>query len=62
MQAQELREILDRTGMTHAQLGELVGLSRVSIGTMARGQSPIEKRTALAIRYVLEHPDHNEPD
>ncbi len=48
--------------MTHAELGELVGLSRVSIGTMARGQSPIEKRTALAIRYVLEHRDHVEAD
>lgn len=62
MQAQELREILDTSGMTHAQLGERIGLSRVSIGTMARGQSPIEKRTALAIRYVLEHPDHVEPE
>lgn len=62
MQAQELREILDRTGMTHAQLGERIGLSRVSVGTMARGQSPIERRTALAIRYVLEHPDHVEAD
>lgn len=62
MQAKELRELLKAFGLTQAELGARIGLSRVTVGLMARGQTPIERRTALAIRYALEHPEHVEDD
>ncbi len=62
MQASELKQLLKASGLTQEELGDRVGLSRVTIGLMARGQTPIERRSALAIRYALEHPDHIEAD
>ena len=62
MQAAELKQLLKASGLTQEELGARVGLSRVTIGLMARGQTPIERRSALAIRYALEHPDQIEAD
>jgi len=39
--------------MSQAELAEAIGMSRVTIGLMERGEAPIEKRTELAVRYVV---------
>lgn len=31
--------------------------SETFVGQMERGQKPIERRTALAVRYLAEHPE-----
>ena len=53
MQPNELREIRREAGMSQAELAEAIGMSRVTIGLMERGEAPIEKRTELAVRYVV---------
>ncbi len=43
-------------GLTQAQLGERIGLSRVMIGLMERGQRPIPPRTVAAMAAVQPRP------
>lgn len=57
MQPDELKALRKATGMTQEQLAIAIGMSRVSVGLMERGQAPIERRTALAVRYLSEHPE-----
>jgi DNA-binding XRE family transcriptional regulator len=57
MQPEELRTLRRQIGASQAELGDAIGLSRVTIGLMERGDAPIEKRTELAVRYVAEHAD-----
>lgn len=57
MQGEELKALRKATGMTQADFGTAMGLSRVSIGLMERGEAPIERRTILAARYLAEHPE-----
>lgn len=54
MQAEELRELRKSVGWTQDHLAEAIGVSRVLIGQMERGQAPIERRTELAVRYVTD--------
>ena len=54
MQPEELKALRVKAGMSQAALGEAIGMSRVTIGLMERGEAPIEKRTGLAVRYVVE--------
>lgn len=54
MQGDELRALRKSAGMTQAEMAEAIGMTATSIGLMERG-APIEKRTALAVRYVVEH-------
>ncbi|SCW77876.1 Helix-turn-helix [Sphingobium faniae] len=54
MQPDELKALRRDADMTQDQLAEAIGVSRVLIGQMERGQAPIEKRTALAVRYIVE--------
>tara|TARA_B100000678_G_C18031651_1_gene430970 strand:- start:234 stop:416 length:183 start_codon:yes stop_codon:yes gene_type:complete len=54
MQADQIKAQRKAAGMTQAELGEAIGLSRVTIGLMERGQAPIEKRTWLAVLYVTQ--------
>jgi DNA-binding XRE family transcriptional regulator len=54
MQPDELKALRKDAGMTQDELAEAIGVSRVLIGQMERGQAPIEKRTGLAVRYVVK--------
>ena len=53
MQPEELKAMRVEAGMSQAELGAAIGMSRVTIGLMERGEAPIEKRTELAVRYVF---------
>jgi DNA-binding XRE family transcriptional regulator len=57
MQPAELKALRKSVKMTQDQLADAVGLSRVTVGLMERGEAPIEKRTALAVRAVVAHPE-----
>lgn len=57
MQGDELKALRKATGLTQSAFADAIGLSRVSIGLMERGAAPIERRTALAARYLAEHPE-----
>lgn len=57
MQGDEMKALRKAAGLTQEQLADAIGLSRVTIGLMERGQAPIERRTALAVRYLSEHPE-----
>ncbi|WP_294390397.1 helix-turn-helix transcriptional regulator [uncultured Sphingomonas sp.] len=56
MQPDELRRLRKDAGMTLAQMAEALGMSLDSISRMERGVAgyPIERRTELAARYVVE--------
>lgn len=54
MQPDELKELRKSVGWSQAEMAEAIGMSRVLIGQMERGQAPIEKRTGLAVRYVVQ--------
>lgn len=54
MQPDEMKVLRKSVGWTQEEMAESIGVSRVLIGQMERGAAPIEKRTALAIRYVVE--------
>lgn len=43
--------------LTQEELGNALGLSKVFIGLMERGAKGIERRTELAVRYLVEHPE-----
>ncbi|MGK6324646.1 helix-turn-helix transcriptional regulator [Sphingomonas sp. DT-51] len=55
LQPEELKTLRKAAGLTQDQLAAAIGMSRVSIGLMERGQAPIERRTELAVRYLFEH-------
>lgn len=52
MQPDEMKALRVSAGLTQAGLADAIGMTRVSVGLMERGQAPIEKRTELAVRYV----------
>lgn len=52
MQPEELRSIRKGLGWTLARMAEEIGMSETYVGQMERGLKPIEKRTALAARYL----------
>ncbi|GLT00146.1 hypothetical protein GCM10007897_15300 [Sphingobium jiangsuense] len=57
MQPDELKELRKALGLSQQEFADALGVSRVLVGQMERGQAPIERRTALAARYLAEHPD-----
>ena len=57
MQASELKAIRKELGLTQDALADALGLSRVMIGLMERGEAAIERRTELAVHYLAEHPE-----
>lgn len=57
MQGTDLRTIRKELGWTLARMAEALAMSETYVGQMERGQKPIERRTALAARYLAEHPD-----
>jgi len=54
MQPEELKALRMEAGLSQVELAGLIGMSRVTVGLMERGEAPIEKRTELAVRYVVE--------
>jgi len=59
MDAEEFRKLRMKVQMTQAEFGEALGLTGQFIGMMERGQNPIELRTALAARYLVDHAQPN---
>lgn len=57
MQPDELRALRKQMNLTQEELGNALGLSKVFIGLMERGAKGIERRTELAVLYLVEHPE-----
>jgi transcriptional regulator with XRE-family HTH domain len=57
MEGSELKAARKSLGATQAQVGAAIGLSQAHIGLMERGVKPIERRTELAMLWLLEHPE-----
>ncbi len=57
MQGDELKAIRKELGWTIAEMAEALGLSPTWVGQMERDYKPVERRTALAVRYLREHPE-----
>lgn len=57
MQGEELRERRKAMRLTQADLAAALSLTQTFIGMMERGEKPIEIRTALAVKYLTEHPE-----
>jgi transcriptional regulator with XRE-family HTH domain len=53
MQGDELRAMRKALGMTQAAMGDALGVSGVYVGMMERGEYAIERRTELAVRYLM---------
>jgi DNA-binding XRE family transcriptional regulator len=52
MQPDEMKAIRKRLGMTQADFGEAIGMSRKAVNEMEAGKAVIERRTELAVRYL----------
>jgi len=61
MQPDELKALRKALGWRQGKLDAALGLSPGYVGKMERGQKPIEKRTALAVRYLALTGGVNEP-
>ncbi|TIT67482.1 MAG: helix-turn-helix transcriptional regulator [Mesorhizobium sp.] len=61
MTGEEMKELRQRVGLSQAELAAAIGMSRESIGRMERGHDILEKRTELAVRYVVKIGTHAEP-
>ena len=57
MQGSELRDIRKALGLNQAAFGAALGVTDNFIYMMETGKKPIERRTALAARYLAEHPE-----
>jgi DNA-binding XRE family transcriptional regulator len=55
MQGSELKACRERMSLTQGQLADELGLSPQFIGMMERGEKPIEVRTELAVRFLLQN-------
>ena len=53
MQGDELRALRKQMGMTQGALATELGLTTTFIGMMERGEKAIERRTEMAVRYLL---------
>lgn len=56
MNGDEMRSLRTKLGLTQAELGEQLGLSRVMIGLMERGEKKVSLRTRTALAAVQPHP------
>ena len=52
----EFKSLRTDASMSQADLAQAIGMSRETVGQMERGTAPIERRTALAVRYVTQGP------
>jgi len=53
MQPDEMKALRKSVGWTQQMLADAIRMSRKQIVEMEGGNAPIEKRTELAIRYVV---------
>lgn len=61
MQGDELKALRKQIGLTQSEMAQALGLTQTFIGMMERGEKAIERRTELAARYLLEHPEAVQP-
>jgi len=61
MQGEELRSIRKALGWTQERLAAELGMTKTFIGMMERNDRQIEKRTALAVRYLALTGSEEEP-
>lgn len=54
MTGEEMKVLRRKAGLSQAELGAAIGMTRESIGRMERTRHPVERRTELAVRYVAE--------
>lgn len=54
MRAEQLKEIREQRGWSQEQMGTEIGVSRVLLGQMERGQAPIEPRTEHLVNRMRE--------
>ena len=54
MDGRDARALRRRTGMSQAAFAEAIGLSRETVGRLERSSDEIDRRTELAIRFVVE--------
>jgi len=59
MNASEARKLRKGTGLSQADFGHAIGVSRETIGRMERGSEPVDRRTELAMRYISENAPMN---
>ncbi|OJU22718.1 MAG: hypothetical protein BGN95_03890 [Sphingomonas sp. 66-10] len=57
MQGNDLRALRKSAKLTQGALADAIGMSRKTVNEMELDKAPIEKRTELAVRYVVEHPE-----
>ncbi len=57
MQGDELRSLRKSMNLGQAALAETLGLTPQFISMMETGAKSIERRTALAVLYLVEHPE-----
>lgn len=53
MSPQEFAEWRQALHVSQARAGEMLGISRVSVGKLERGEVPVDVRTTLACRWLL---------
>ena len=54
MQPEEFRELRENVGITQGAMADAIGMSRSAINAMEAGRAPIELRTELAARWIVE--------
>lgn len=54
MDGQDARALRRRAGMSQEAFAEAIGLSRETVGRLERGSEEIDRRTELAMRFVVE--------
>lgn len=54
MKGQEVRTMRRHIGMSQAAFAEAIGVSRETVGRLERGADEVDRRTELAIRFVVE--------
>jgi transcriptional regulator with XRE-family HTH domain len=57
MQGEELRSLRKQMNLRQTGLAEALNLTPQFVGMMERGAAPIEPRTEMAVRYLVEHPE-----
>ncbi len=53
MNGDQMKDARKYLRLTQEELGEIIGMSRVMIGLMERGEKSIGNRTELAVRYLV---------
>lgn len=56
MSGSELKAIRKKVGLSQAEFGIAIGMTRETVGAMERDQAPIVPRTELAVRALVEGP------